>query len=124
MLKSSSSILASILLVLLVCAANAFVSPRLQSQSASDFRIAAAAAEGENDPNDIVARRIIVEGDVQGGYYRSCVRNEAGRFRRLSGTMTPPDDSNTAEIYVEVCIYLSSTQKGRSAVVESALYCF
>jgi len=29
------------------------------------------------------------------------VRNEAGRFRRLSGTMTPPDDSGKAEIYVE-----------------------
>lgn len=43
----------------------------------------------------------MVEGDVQGGYYRSCVRNEASRFRRLCGTMTPPDDSGKAEIYVE-----------------------
>ena len=28
------------------------------------------------DPNEIVARRIIVTGDVAGGYYRSCVKNE------------------------------------------------
>jgi hypothetical protein len=31
---------------------------------------------GGEDPNEIVARRIIVKGDVQGGYYRSCVLNE------------------------------------------------
>lgn len=106
MSKSSSSIVASVLLVLvLLCGslANAFVSPRCQSQTAFDFRIAAEASS-DNDPNEIIARRIVVEGDVEGGYYRSCVRNEAGRFRRLSGTMTPPDDTKVAEIYVEVCI--------------------
>ena len=27
---------------------------------------------------------------------------QGGRFRRLLGTMTPPDDTDTAEIYVEV----------------------
>lgn len=59
-------------------------------------------ASGEMDPNDVVARRILVEGDVDGGYYRSCVRNEAGRFRRLYGTMSPPDGSRKGEIYVEV----------------------
>uniref|UniRef100_A0A7S2HY23 Acylphosphatase-like domain-containing protein n=1 Tax=Helicotheca tamesis TaxID=374047 RepID=A0A7S2HY23_9STRA len=53
------------------------------------------------DPNEIVGRRIVVTGDVQGGYYRSCVANEAGRFRRLQGTMTAPDDTKEAEIYVE-----------------------
>jgi len=78
------------------------------------------------DSSELVARRIVVKGDVQGGYYRSCVLNEvssrdenvlgsfrnvnkeltpflgqAGRFRRLVGTMTPPDDTDTAEIYVE-----------------------
>jgi acylphosphatase len=60
--------------------------------------------EGGNDGDDdeIVARRIIVKGDVQGGYYRACVLNEAGKFRRLVGTMSPPDDSSDeAEIYVE-----------------------
>lgn len=35
-----------------------------------------AEAEGGDDQNEIVARRIIVKGDVQGGYYRSCVLNE------------------------------------------------
>jgi hypothetical protein len=29
-----------------------------------------------NDPNEIIARRIIVKGNVQGGYYRACVLNE------------------------------------------------
>lgn len=79
---------------------------------------------GGEDPSELVARKIIVVGDVQGGYYRSCVKNEvrvlltfkmsvwcccnhllqqASRFRRLVGTMTPPDDSDEAEIYVEVC---------------------
>lgn len=59
---------------------------------------AAAAA----DPNEVVARRIVVVGDVAGGYYRSCVKNEASRFRKLIGTMTPPeDDEKRAEIYVE-----------------------
>jgi len=53
------------------------------------------------DDSDLIARKIIVVGDVQGGYYRSCVLNEAGRFRRLVGTMSPPDDSEEAEIYVE-----------------------
>ena len=30
----------------------------------------------EQDPNETVARRIIVTGDVDGGYYRTCVINE------------------------------------------------
>jgi hypothetical protein len=32
--------------------------------------------DNSNKKNEIVARRIIVKGDVQGGYYRSCVLNE------------------------------------------------
>lgn len=28
------------------------------------------------DPSEIIARRIVVTGDVDGGYYRSCVKNE------------------------------------------------
>jgi hypothetical protein len=28
------------------------------------------------EPKELIARRIVVEGDVQGGYYRSCVLNE------------------------------------------------
>ena len=30
-----------------------------------------------------------------------CANTQAGRFRRLVGTMTPPDDTKEAEIYVE-----------------------
>ena len=29
-----------------------------------------------DDEPDIIAKRIVVSGDVQGGYYRSCVLNE------------------------------------------------
>ena len=54
------------------------------------------------DPNEIVGKRIIVTGDVNGGYLRTCISNEAGKFRRLLGTMSPPDDGEEAEIYVEV----------------------
>ncbi|KAL3827617.1 hypothetical protein ACHAXA_000490 [Cyclostephanos tholiformis] len=54
------------------------------------------------DPSEIIARRIVVTGDVNGGYYRSCVKNEASRFRKLIGNMSPPDeDTKRAEIYVE-----------------------
>ena len=42
--------------------------------------ITALHAEGDDggaaDPGDIIARKIIVVGDVDGGYYRSCVKNE------------------------------------------------
>jgi acylphosphatase len=54
------------------------------------------------DPGDIIGRTIIVKGDVNGGYIRTCIKNEAGNFRRLIGTMSPPDTgSDTATIYVE-----------------------
>lgn len=43
----------------------------LASQSTSLFL-----ADGSSEDADIVARRITVKGDVQGGYYRSCVANE------------------------------------------------
>jgi len=58
-------------------------------------------AESELDGNELIGCRISLTGDVQGGYVRSCIANEAGKFRRLMGTMTPPDDSDSAEIYVE-----------------------
>jgi len=107
-LFSLSTLFSFLLLAVLCCSSwlvqvQAFVSPLCWSSQhhAFDFSVAAKSETGDNDPNEIVARRILVEGDVAGGYYRSCVRNEAGRFRRLCGTMTPPDDSRQAEIYVE-----------------------
>eukprot|EP00977_Amphora_coffeiformis_P008056 scaffold1803_cov92-Amphora_coffeaeformis.AAC.79 len=57
---------------------------------------------GDEDANELIAKRVIVSGNVQGGYVRACILNEAGKFRRLVGTMTDPDtSSDTAEIYVE-----------------------
>lgn len=74
----------------------------------------------DSDPQELIARRIVVTGAVSGGYYRSCVKNEGSRFRKLVGTMTPPEEnSQRAEIYVEVsviyvlmyvCIYYSFTK--------------
>ena len=58
----------AILLALCLVACNAFVSPVAQ-RSGSKLPMA-------DDDAEIVARRIIVKGDVQGGYYRSCVLNE------------------------------------------------
>ena len=86
----------------------------LTSQRSSPSMAAAAAARqplvlgmaaddsSGGDPNEIVGKRIIVTGDVNGGYLRTCISNEAGKFRRLLGTMSPPDDGDEAEIYVEV----------------------
>lgn len=37
---------------------------------------AATTASDTVDADEVVARRIVVVGDVHGGYYRSCVRNE------------------------------------------------
>ena len=69
---------------------------------ASESSSAASKAESVDDDSDLVAKRLVVTGDVQGGYVRACVINEAGRFRRLVGTMTDPDvSSDRAEIYVE-----------------------
>jgi len=84
----------------------------LTAQSASQNMEAAAKRQGLTlnmaaedssgaDPNEIVGKRIFVTGDVNGGYLRTCISNEAGRFRRLLGTMSPPDDGDEAEIYVE-----------------------
>ena len=81
--------------------------PASQSMAAAETRqcltlgMAADDSSGA-DPNEIVGKRIIVTGDVNGGYLRTCISNEAGRFRRLLGTMSPPDDGGEAEIYVEV----------------------
>jgi hypothetical protein len=52
------------------CHPTSTVGPSLQAATSKE-------AEGTAvDPNETVARRIIVKGDVQGGYYRSCVLNE------------------------------------------------
>lgn len=40
--------------------------------------LGATASDGK-DPDEIIATRIVVTGDVNGGYYRSCVKNEVGR---------------------------------------------
>mmetsp|Transcript_7705 Transcript_7705/g.21452 ORF Transcript_7705/g.21452 Transcript_7705/m.21452 type:complete len:154 (-) Transcript_7705:270-731(-) len=98
----------ALLLCQLCAVATAFSSPSVRMTRASRTGIFAteqeettAAVEETGERDELIARRIVVEGDVQGGYYRSCVLNEAGRFRRLVGTMSPPDDSKVAEIYVE-----------------------
>ena len=36
----------------------------------------ASTTEGGGDPSEVIARKIVVCGDVDGGYYRSCVKNE------------------------------------------------
>ena len=80
----------------------------LRNDNNQDINGASSSSSSSGSAKDdmIVARRIIVQGDI-GGYYRSCVVNEAGKFRRLVGTMSPTSsDSNEAEIYVEGKAYL------------------
>lgn len=47
------------------------------SQQFKPLAIISAANDPKSaDADELIARRIVVTGDVQGGYYRSCVRNE------------------------------------------------
>ena len=95
---STATMLRLFVLLLLAAVLEAFSPCALVSSTPALF----SSASDNHDPSEIVGRRIIVSGDVQGGYYRSCVANEAGKFRRLRGSMSPPDpDSDVAEIYVE-----------------------
>ena len=53
--------------------------PRVPAIAHSSSLLMAEETSGGDDDDDeeeIVARRIVVTGDVQGGYYRSCVLNE------------------------------------------------
>jgi hypothetical protein len=47
-------------------------------------------AEGSGESSDMVARRIIVTGDVHGGYYRSCVKNEVSISPLVSWIIVKP----------------------------------
>ena len=67
---------------MLLVRTEAFVAPK--STSSRMASIHAESVNGAEDPDEIVARRIIVKGDVQGGYYRSCVLNEVGLGTRAS----------------------------------------
>ena len=80
------------------------ISSAFHSTSYSTTTSLYATSDGGADQAELIARRIVVVGDVNGGYYRSCVKNEGSRFRNLVGTMTPPDDNNRAEIYIEVSL--------------------
>lgn len=48
------------------------ISPKQQTNMA----LRESAAGGGGDPSDIIAKKITVTGDVDGGYFRSCVKNE------------------------------------------------
>lgn len=59
------------------------------------------ATGSSENPDEVIGKTIVVKGDVNGGYVRTCIKNEASKFRRLIGTMSPPAEDNTATIYVE-----------------------
>lgn len=80
------------LLILLSIASSAWGFTTSQNQhcryvtpSRSSFtRHAASSTSTEGgDPSEIIARKIVVCGDVDGGYYRSCVKNEVGCISRV-----------------------------------------
>ena len=62
---------------------------------------ASSSSSAGGDPNEIIARKIIVCGDVDGGYYRSCVKNEV----RFLDCMYIFCAEKISEIYL--CIFLS-----------------
>lgn len=66
------------LLLVTVSWAWAFVPLASQQTVAFSTRCFMSDDSQNDDPNDIIAKRIIVTGDVQGGYYRSCILNEVG----------------------------------------------
>ncbi len=63
------------LLLVIVAASQAFTPSQFSSSRIGSF-VYAEVNDMAHDPNEVVARRIVVKGDVQGGYYRSCVLNE------------------------------------------------
>lgn len=78
-----------LLAVALSCfTADAFVSKGMLKEvaSASQPKTVLFLADGA-DGADIVAKRIFVKGDVQGGYYRSCVKNEVSEKPILEDTV-------------------------------------
>lgn len=83
---SSSSVLTNAFVVFpVVVAPQAFrvtatkpLATAAQDASATNNRATSSDAADQHDDNELVARRIVLTGDVQGGYYRSCVLNEVG----------------------------------------------
>ena len=76
-MNRTSLFLALILSVSSTWFAGAFQPVSLLSQPIKfPIRTYVTQSDGSMDGSDLVARRIIVTGDVNGGYYRSCVKNE------------------------------------------------
>jgi hypothetical protein len=71
-----------------VVSPDAIVTHHNQQRNTATARTPVSAASSDNSNGDssdaIVARRIVVKGDVQGGYYRTCVLNEVRYMRRYS----------------------------------------
>ena len=80
----------SLLIGCIVGGALGFTAPQTQgistssSNSFSNFATALHArgeqyGDASADQNEVIARKITLVGDVDGGYYRSCVKNEVRR---------------------------------------------
>ena len=77
-----------LLLILLSIASSTFgftaPSQKNQRLTPPSARYATASTtEGGGDPSEVIARKIVVCGDVDGGYYRSCVKNEVCLFHHI-----------------------------------------
>ena len=51
-----------------------------QSHVVGSSKLSMAGAEVDADPTEIIGRRIIVTGDVDGGYVRTCINNEVSSY--------------------------------------------
>lgn len=100
-----NSFISNILLLLVALSSKTYVAafstnPVCITSQRLSSSLYAEAATGA-DPQEVIGKTIKVKGDVNGGYVRTCIKNEASKFRRLIGTMSPPSDDDTATIYVE-----------------------
>ena len=88
MARNTISAVFPLLLILLSIASSTFgftapsQNQRLTPPSAARYA-SASTTEGGGDPSEVIARKIVVCGDVDGGYYRSCVKNEVCLFHHI-----------------------------------------
>lgn len=87
------SVVVVTLAILSLDSAGAFIGPAAVVTQHNPHRIkaltfvSATSSDSDGDTSETVARRIIVKGSVQGGYYRACVLNEVHTLHIVSACL-------------------------------------
>jgi hypothetical protein len=79
-----------------------------KTNTMAPLRESAAGGGGGGDPSDIIAKKIIVTGDVDGGYFRSCVKNEVRKALLLLVSLTTNGYNIDFSCHVDIMILLQS----------------